>query len=324
MIFSILVGVMCVELVVGVTIICGAIQMMRCRSYSLARLVSVLAMLPCSPAWLIGLPIGIWSLIVLNTPHVRDRFDDIALSSKDGLGRPTRTHPARWEVLASLFAVFVVFFLAYAIYFWRGHRTAFDEAVAVAPAMASPAPYMTSENEGQPNTNWVLRAEKPELSESFGRFVLNLDQTQLDSFNKILQVTYQDYIKLERQHTQQALDASGRHVLTIEAFPHEVAKLEDQMWSQLDPLLTQEQQRIARYNLRLHPPEPYVGISMVELTLPGFFGWGRDGALLEIWRVGAWFHWRIQARGYDTSESAPELPAPLKRFWVEKPTPPSE
>lgn len=58
----------------GVLIIAGSIQMLRRRGYGLAMTASVVAMLPCSPSCILGLPFGIWSLVVLNRPEVRDAF----------------------------------------------------------------------------------------------------------------------------------------------------------------------------------------------------------------------------------------------------------
>ncbi len=64
-----------VGIVIAVVTFVGARRMQQLRSRGLALTVSVLAMMPCvSPCCLIGLPIGIWSLIVLNKPEVRGAF----------------------------------------------------------------------------------------------------------------------------------------------------------------------------------------------------------------------------------------------------------
>jgi len=57
-------------------IIYGALQMKNLNSYGLAMTASILAMLPCTPCCicLAGLPIGIWSLVVLNDPVVKSSF----------------------------------------------------------------------------------------------------------------------------------------------------------------------------------------------------------------------------------------------------------
>jgi len=52
----------------------GANQMKELRNYQLAVTASILAMLPCSGCCIIGLPVGIWSLIVLSDPVVKSAF----------------------------------------------------------------------------------------------------------------------------------------------------------------------------------------------------------------------------------------------------------
>lgn len=53
----------------------GALKMKRLENYSLAMSVSIIAMIPCiSPCCLIGLPIGIWALVVLAKPEVKSAF----------------------------------------------------------------------------------------------------------------------------------------------------------------------------------------------------------------------------------------------------------
>ena len=56
----------------------GALQMLKLRSYGWSLAASVLALIPCtSPCCFLGLPIGIWALVVLSRPEV-----------KAALGRP--------------------------------------------------------------------------------------------------------------------------------------------------------------------------------------------------------------------------------------------
>jgi hypothetical protein len=58
----------------GLVMIVGAVQMMRLKSYGWAMTASILALLPCSPAGIIGLAMGIWSLVVLSRKDVRSAF----------------------------------------------------------------------------------------------------------------------------------------------------------------------------------------------------------------------------------------------------------
>jgi hypothetical protein len=66
---TLLLGVGC-----GVGIMVGAVNMLRLDSHGAATSAALAAMLPCSPGWLIGLPVGIWALVVLRAPEVKAAF----------------------------------------------------------------------------------------------------------------------------------------------------------------------------------------------------------------------------------------------------------
>jgi serine/threonine protein kinase len=55
-------------------LVAGALQMMRLRSYAFVVAATILAMIPWSPAWILGFPFGIWGLVVLRRPAVREAF----------------------------------------------------------------------------------------------------------------------------------------------------------------------------------------------------------------------------------------------------------
>jgi hypothetical protein len=61
--------------VVGVVILLGAARMQSLQNYQFAFTTSILAMLPCvSPCCVLGLPFGIWAMVVLNRPEVKSQF----------------------------------------------------------------------------------------------------------------------------------------------------------------------------------------------------------------------------------------------------------
>ena len=65
-----------VGLVIAGFIIYAALKMKDMKQWSLAVAASILAMIPCiSPCCIIGLPIGIWALVVLMRPEVKEAFD---------------------------------------------------------------------------------------------------------------------------------------------------------------------------------------------------------------------------------------------------------
>jgi hypothetical protein len=69
------VGLAVVELAVGAVILIGAMKMKKLESYGFALTAAIVAMIPCiSPCCLLGLPFGIWALVVLNDASVKAAF----------------------------------------------------------------------------------------------------------------------------------------------------------------------------------------------------------------------------------------------------------
>ena len=53
----------------------GAVSMIRLRNYRSAYTAAILSVIPiCSPCLLLGIPFGIWAIVVLNRPEVKQRF----------------------------------------------------------------------------------------------------------------------------------------------------------------------------------------------------------------------------------------------------------
>ena len=62
-------------IVIGVVVIIGAQKMKNLQSWGFALTVSILSMIPyISPCCCIGLPIGIWAVVVLVKPEVKGAF----------------------------------------------------------------------------------------------------------------------------------------------------------------------------------------------------------------------------------------------------------
>ncbi len=55
-------------------VLVGAVKMKNLSSYGFAMTACIMAMLPCSLCCLLGLPFGIWGLVALNNPAVKDAF----------------------------------------------------------------------------------------------------------------------------------------------------------------------------------------------------------------------------------------------------------
>jgi hypothetical protein len=64
-----------VGLVVAGFIIYAALEMKQLRSYPVCIAAAALAILPgCSPCCCLGIPLGVWTLVVITSPEVRAAF----------------------------------------------------------------------------------------------------------------------------------------------------------------------------------------------------------------------------------------------------------
>ena len=64
-----------IGIVMSCVVLLGAIKMKKLESYGLAMAASIIAMIPCNfPCCFIGLPIGIWAVVVLSKPEVKSAF----------------------------------------------------------------------------------------------------------------------------------------------------------------------------------------------------------------------------------------------------------
>lgn len=64
-----------IGLAMSVVVFMGASKMKNAESYGFAMAAAIIAMVPCvSPCCLLGLPLGIWALVVLLKPEVKAAF----------------------------------------------------------------------------------------------------------------------------------------------------------------------------------------------------------------------------------------------------------
>jgi hypothetical protein len=64
-----------IGILVSGLILFGGMKMKKLENYGLAMAASIIAMIPCfSPCCVIGLPIGIWAVVVLSKPEVKSAF----------------------------------------------------------------------------------------------------------------------------------------------------------------------------------------------------------------------------------------------------------
>jgi hypothetical protein len=80
-------------------VVAGAVQMLRLRSYRLCLAAALVAVLPWSPAWPLGLAVGIWAVVVLGRRDVMLAF----LGEGDGVSlAPPLDSEARGRVAGKL------------------------------------------------------------------------------------------------------------------------------------------------------------------------------------------------------------------------------
>jgi hypothetical protein len=62
-------------LLTSAAIALGSVSMLRLKGYSSAYLAAILSVIPiCSPCFVLGIPFGIWALVLLNRAEVKHRF----------------------------------------------------------------------------------------------------------------------------------------------------------------------------------------------------------------------------------------------------------
>jgi hypothetical protein len=63
-----------IGIALSVVVWMAAVKMENLQSYNFALVGAIVAMLPCTPCCIIGLPMGIWAVIVLAKPEVKSAF----------------------------------------------------------------------------------------------------------------------------------------------------------------------------------------------------------------------------------------------------------
>jgi serine/threonine protein kinase len=314
------------SLAISVLIAAGASAMATVRRYRLCRAASILAILPCHIAWLIGMPAGLSAWTVLSRPDVQAAFQ-----GKKTQGRSRSRSRDVFVIAAGCLIVALVI----GRHLWSsGGKAAWETPSTFEAPISIPTPFESQIKapvliQMPRPEGWMMGPKGPALTDLFGRIVLKLEPHQVAQVNKILQTVYveslaseMESLTVEPPFDDPRNDPAGHVVITIKPYPGPIAKLENRLWSQLDEILNPDQQSIARLNLHLDPADLLGGVTMAELVRPGFFGWGKAGARIELWRVGSWYHWNVQTRGHQFASSARELPVDYRRFWKRLADPP--
>ncbi len=134
-----------------------------------------------------------------------------------------------------------------------------------------------------------------------GRASVDLGPNQIKGINDALAKVHAEYVALEAKHTERKWDDLGHLVVSIQPFPKELNRLEDQFWTQVDSVVTDNNQR---------------GRLREELPLRGeVFALGDAQRSIRIWKVGEWFNWRWD---FGESSRGPNLPDNMQHLWQEE------
>jgi hypothetical protein len=70
------IGTKAIGLAISALILVGAMRMQKLTNHGMAMAAAIIAMIPClSPCCLLGIPFGIWALVVLSRPDVKSQFN---------------------------------------------------------------------------------------------------------------------------------------------------------------------------------------------------------------------------------------------------------
>ena len=77
-------GTVAIMFVLDIVVILGGIKMKALRNHGLSMVAAIIAIVPCfGPCCVLGIPFGIWALVVLNDANVRAAF-----GTPESLGEP--------------------------------------------------------------------------------------------------------------------------------------------------------------------------------------------------------------------------------------------
>ncbi|MDP6555133.1 MAG: protein kinase [Pirellulaceae bacterium] len=71
---TILLAALPIPVILGAIHVSSTVKLLRFESHAWAIAAGVIALIPFSPAWIVGLPLGIWTLNLLLKPEVKDAF----------------------------------------------------------------------------------------------------------------------------------------------------------------------------------------------------------------------------------------------------------
>jgi predicted Ser/Thr protein kinase len=270
----------------------AAIRMRRLENRRLAMLGAAIALLPGSPAWLLGLPMGVWALLAMRRSDVVEAFESRSL-------RP-------WGRVIWASPILAACGVALMLVTWTW--------------MTLPREPVASGGEGK----WITQQNgPPRLTQQFTTRV-ELRPGQEQAINDILEASHQKYRSYFGSNTYVnqfellgPLPASNppRKVgAIIRPFPIQLCVLESRTWKQID-LVLDERQRGLAHQCDLLSDLFFVGRGQVRVELQSTPELTKDGN--SVGRTH--YTWKISRRGWlsgmATAGGGDNLPRNLQPVW---------
>ena len=286
-----------VNFAIGIMIVVGAVQMLRLRSYSWAMMATVLALIPCNPVSAIGIPIGIWSLVVLNRERVKLAFGPAPHPRANRPAAPLAVSRPIKTISLILIFVAALAWLGWTIgpHFWPGHSDSMSDSRLQSAALLDAA---------------VGKIAAPAATE------LGLASWQTAAMDAVLAGYQREYGELEQKYTSRRASGispeggAGFVRATIYPFRQERGLLVDRYSRQLDAIL--ERQQAAKFR-QLMPAE-------------GLFPWGEQrSTAVEIDFNGSEYRVQVLREGGSAEPEVSryrELPLAYVRLWQPAEPPP--
>lgn len=271
---------------VGIAIVIGigASRMRNLQSYGMAMTAAILAVLPVHLGWFLGIPLGIWALAVLSRSDVRRAF---------GVGEAgTSRGDNQWGAPLLVGLLVVPVMLVGILICGTGYLST---TVVTRPAPAMYPQAETSPPVNVPAIKWV--DDRPRLDHA-AWVVARLGANQAAMIDEVLAKNYDAFLLVEKEHIQRKTNDEGQQVVTIEPFPKELARLENDFWTEVDKIVHDDRIR---------------GELREQLPRSALFPHGQGKLEVAIWKVGAWYYYK-NPRNHEPSHG-PELPPSLKRLW---------
>jgi tRNA A-37 threonylcarbamoyl transferase component Bud32 len=289
-------------------VIFGAIGMRDLRWYPLAIVASIVVLAPCHFAVLLGIPVGIWALVVLTRADTWQAFQArsgrIAVEAGGKPGSRPAAQPAWTPIsLVALCALTPLLFIAALIMLrlWTVARFAEYPPQASTYGLEHGHESESTQSHGVTSPTPPEAVTWDETGPRLGpllRLNGSINEEQLDKLDEALAKAYREYLAAEKNHTSRKTNELGHSVIVISPFRKEIGEIENGFWTEADSIVTDNTSR---------------GTLRYALKFPGdIFRYGQGEATIEMWRKGTWYYVKSNS---DSDYSWPELPRIYQGLW---------